>query len=59
MPWKRYQALSVIFRALFEDIVAQLDIFKTAKETWKLLKTRHQGAACIVKARIQALQREF
>ena len=56
---KDRQALLVIFGALSEDIVAQLDIFKTAKETWEFLKTRHMGAACVIKARVQALQREF
>ena len=31
---KDRQALLVIFEALSEDIVAQLDISKIAKETW-------------------------
>ena len=41
------------------DIVAQLDISKTAKETWEFLKTRHKGAARVIKARVRALQCEF
>ena len=36
---KDSQVLSVIFGTLSEDIVAQLDIYKTAKETWEFLKT--------------------
>ena len=56
---KDRQALSVIFGALSEDIVAQLDISKTAKEIWEFLKTRHMGAARVIKARVQALRREF
>ena len=60
MPRKKdRQALSVIFGALSEDIVAQLDISKTAKETWEFLKTRQMGAARVIKARVQALRREF
>ena len=52
---KDRQALSVIFGALSKDIVAQLDISKTAKEIWEFLKTRHMGAARVIKARVQAL----
>ena len=49
---KKYrQTLSVIFGALLEDIVKQLDISKTTKETWEFLKTRHMGAASVIKAR--------
>ena len=55
---KDRQALSVIFGALSEDIVAQLDISKTAKEIWEFLKTRHMGAARVIKARVQALRCE-
>ena len=56
---KDHQALLVIFGALSEDIVAQLDISKIAKEIWEFLKTRHMGAARVIKARVQALRREF
>ena len=56
---KDHQALSVILRALSEDIVVQLDIFKTAKEIWEFLKTRHMGATRVIKARVQALRHEF
>ena len=52
---KDHQALSVIFGALSEDIVAQLDISKSAKEIWEILKTIHMGAARVIKARVQAL----
>ena len=52
---KDRQAFSVILGALSEDIMAQLDISKTAKETWEFLKTRHMGAARVIKARVQAL----
>ena len=52
---KDRQALSIIFGALSEDIVPQLDISKTAKEIWEFLKTRHMGAARVIKARVQAL----
>ena len=55
---KDCQTLSVIFGALSEDIVAQLDISRTAKEIWEFLKTRHKGAARVIKARVQALRRE-
>ena len=60
MPRKKdRQALSRIFGALSKDIVAHLDISKTAKETWEFLKTRQMGATHVIKARVQALRREF
>ena len=54
---KDRQALSIIFGTLSEDIVEQLGISKIVKETWEFLKTRHMGAACVIKARVQALRR--
>ena len=58
--WKKdCQALLEIFGALSEDIVAQVDISKTAKEIWEFLKTRHMGAARVIEARVQDLRREF
>ena len=60
MPRKKdRQALSVIFGALSEDITAQQDISKTAKEIWEFLKTRHMRTARVIKARVQALRHEF
>ena len=56
---KNRQTFSVIFGALSEDIVTQLDISKTTKETWEFLKTRHMRAARVIKVRVQALQHEF
>ena len=45
---KDRQAFLVIFGALSEDIMAQLDIFKTSKETWEFLKTIHMGVARVI-----------
>ena len=56
---KDRQELLVIFGVLSKDIMAQLHISKTAKETWEFLKTRHMGAARVIKARVQALRCEF
>ena len=32
---------------------------KSDKETWDFLKTRHVGADCVIKARVQALRHEY
>ena len=32
---------------------------KSDKETWDFLKTRHVGADCVIKARVQALRHEL
>ena len=60
MPRKKdCQELSIIFGALLEDIVAQLDISKTIEETWEFMKTRHVAGTSVIKARVQALPCEF
>ncbi|XP_078444223.1 uncharacterized protein LOC144713503 [Wolffia australiana] len=56
---KDRQALSIIYGAISDEILAQLDSQLTAKETWTMLKTKNLGAARVQKARVQALKREF
>ncbi|XP_078437386.1 uncharacterized protein LOC144707943 [Wolffia australiana] len=56
---KDRKAMNVIFSALPEDILAQLDVSKTSKETWEILKAKYVGTSRVVKARVQALRREY
>lgn len=51
--------MSVIFTVVTEDILPQLDINKTTKETWELQWIMNIGMARVKKARIQALKWEF
>ncbi|CAA6658114.1 unnamed protein product [Spirodela intermedia] len=50
---------NLVARKKDRHIQTQLDITKTAKETWELLKSTHVGVARLMKTRLQSLRREF
>ena len=49
----------MIYSAVPEDVLAQLDNKVTAKETWESLRTINVGVERVKKAKIQMLKREF
>ena len=53
------RAMTVIYSAVPEDVLAQLDNKVTTKETWESLRTMNVGVARVKKAKIQTLKREF
>ena len=53
------RAMAVIYNALPEDVLAQLDDKVTTKETWESLRTMNVGVEHVKKANIQMLKREF
>ena len=53
------QAMAVIYSAVLEDVLAQLDNKMTAKETWESLRKMNVGVECVKKAKIQILKHEF
>ncbi|XP_078433682.1 uncharacterized protein LOC144704977 [Wolffia australiana] len=55
---KDRQALSIL-GAIPEEIQAQVDIKKSAKEIWEALKKRNVGVDSVQKARILGLKRDF
>ena len=53
------RAMVVIYSAVLEDVLAQLDNKVTTKETWESLRTMNVGVEHVKKANIQTLKREF
>ena len=53
------RAMAVIYSAVPEDVLSQLDNRVTAKETWESLRTMNVGVEHVKKAKIQTLKREF
>ena len=51
--------MAVIYSAVPEDVLAQLDNKVIAKETWESLRTMNVGVECIKKVKIEMLKREF
>ena len=49
----------MIYSAVLEDVLAQLDNKVTAKETWESLHTMNVGVEHVKKAKIQALKSKF
>ena len=56
---KDHFALSMILNSIFESQRNQIDIKKSAKENWEVLRTFHAGMDKVVQAKVQALKREF
>ena len=52
-------ALSMILNSIFESQSNQIDINKSAKENWEVLRTFHVTMDKVVQAKVQALKREF
>ena len=52
-------ALSMILNSISESQSNQIDIKKSAKENWEVLRTFHVGMDKVVQANVQALKREF
>ena len=52
-------ALSMILNSISESQSNQIDIKKSAKENWEVLRTFHVGMDKVVQAKVQALKREF
>ena len=52
-------ALSMILNSISESQSNQIDIKKSAKENWEVLRTFHVGMEKVVQAKVQALKREF
>ena len=53
------QAMAVIYSAVLEDVLVQLENKVTAKETWESLRTMNVGLERIKKEKIQMLKHEF
>ena len=56
---KDRQALMVIYAALLEEILEQLDDEITTKETWEVLQKKFVGVDCVKNSMIQSLKKEF
>ena len=52
-------ALSMILNSILESQSNQIDIKKSAKENWEVLRTFHVGMDRVVQVKVQALKREF
>ena len=52
-------ALSMILNSISESQSNQIDIKKSAKENWEVLRTFYVGMDKVVQAKVQALKREF
>ncbi|KAL0899109.1 hypothetical protein Bca101_083070 [Brassica carinata] len=48
-------ARALLFQSIPEPMQLQVGNFKTAKEIWEAIKTRHMGADRVKKARLQTL----
>lgn len=53
------RAMAVIYNAVPEDVLAQLDNKMTAKETWESLRTMNVNVERVKKAKIQTHTQEF
>ena len=56
---KDRQVMSILFRTVFDEVTRELDVEKTAKQTWNTLKVKSVGVTQIRKARIQSLKRHY
>lgn len=52
-------AMEMIYRGIREDVLLSLADKKTAEDVWDSIKTLHQGADRVKKAKIQTLKAEF
>ena len=56
---KDQQVMSILFSTISDEVTRELDVEKTAKQTWLTLKVKSGGVSRIRKARIQSLKRDY
>ena len=56
---KDRQVMSILFSTISDEVTRELDVEKTAKQTWLTLKVKSRGVSRIRKARIQSLKRDY
>ena len=56
---KDRQVMSILFSTISDEVMRELDVEKTAKQTWLTLKVKSGGVSRICKARIQSLKRDY
>ena len=56
---KDWQVMSILFSTISDEVTRELDVEKTAKQTWLTLKVKSGGVCWICKARIQSLKRDY
>ncbi|KAG7598928.1 Zinc finger CCHC-type [Arabidopsis suecica] len=52
-------AKALLFQSIPESLILQVGEYKTAKQVWEAIKTRHLGADRVKEARLQTLMSEF
>lgn len=55
---KDWQVMSIMFNTILDEIARELEVEKTAKEMWQILKIRG-GTSCLLKGRIQSLHKDL
>ena len=53
------QVMSILFNMISNEVTRELDVEKTAKQTWITLKVKSRGVTWIHEAPIQSLKREY
>ena len=56
---KDWQVMSILFNTISDEVTRELDVEKTAKQTWLTLKVKSGGVSRYRKARIQSLKRDY
>ena len=56
---KDRQVMSILFSTISDEVTRELDVEKTAKETWLTLKVKSRGVSQICKPWIQSLKRDY
>ena len=56
---KDRQVMSILFSTISDEVTRELDVEKTAKQTWITLKFKSGGVTRIGKAQIQSLKRDY
>ena len=56
---KDRQVMSILFNTISDEVTRELDVEKTAKQTWLTRKVKSGGVSRIRKARIQSLKRDY
>ena len=56
---KDWQVMSILFSTISDEVTRELDVEKTAKQTWLTLKVKSGGVCWIFKARIQSLKKDY
>ncbi|CAA6654616.1 unnamed protein product [Spirodela intermedia] len=56
---KDRQVMSIIFSTISDEITRELEVEKSARETWQILKVKGGGVSRLLKGRVQALRRDL